>query len=150
MKRTILAMAVTLIVGLTSAFANKNEGVNQQAVASFNKDFASAKNVIWQQEKDYVKAIFTMNNQVMFAYYNENGELLGVTRNILSDHLPIQLLADLRKNYSDYWISDLFEIASENQTTYYISIENAGKSVVLKSNDYNEWTVYKKTKKNLE
>ena len=58
MKKTILALAVMLTTGLTSAFANKGEEINQRAISSFSKDFLSAKNVSWQQQKDYAKATF--------------------------------------------------------------------------------------------
>jgi hypothetical protein len=149
MKKTILATAVILMVGLTGAFANNGEEVNQKVAASFSKDFETAKNVQWQRQKDYEKATFSLNNQVLFAYYNENGELLAVIRNILSDNLPISLYSDIRKNYSEFWISDLFEMASEDQTTYYISLEKSDETLILKSVDHNQWVVYKKIKKNI-
>jgi hypothetical protein len=37
MKKTILAWAVMLTVGLTSAFANKSEDINQNAIAAFRE-----------------------------------------------------------------------------------------------------------------
>jgi hypothetical protein len=149
MKKTILATALILMVGLTGAFANNGEEINQKVAASFSKDFETAKNVQWQRQKDYEKATFSLNNQVLFAYYNENGELLAVIRNILSENLPISLYADIRKNYSEFWISDLFEMASEDQTSYYISLEKSDETLILKSVDLNQWVVYKKIKKNI-
>lgn len=137
-----------LTVGMTSAFASPKDEINTQVTSSFNKDFSSAKQVQWQKETDYVKATFTLDNQVMFAYYHENGELIGVVRNILSDKLPINLMSNLKKNYSNYWISDLFEMASEGQSNYYITLETADETLVLKSNGTSEWNVYKRTKKN--
>jgi len=147
MKKTILALAVILTIGLTSAFANKGEEVNQRALSSFNKDFLSAKNVSWQQQKDYAKVTFSLNNHVMFAYYNKEGELLAVMRNVLSDQLPIHLLTGVKNNYANYWISDLFEMATEDQTTYYVTVENGEERIVLQSDGLNQWNVYKKEKK---
>ena len=78
MKKTILALAVILTVGLTSAFANKSEDINQGAITSFKSDFVKARNVSWQEGKDFAKVTFTLNDQVMFAYYsNETNELVG-------------------------------------------------------------------------
>lgn len=148
MKKTILALAVFMITGLTSAFANKGEAINQNAIASFNKDFISAKNVSWQQSKDFIKATFSMNNHIMFAYYNQTGELIAVVRNILSTQLPISLLTDMKKKYNDHWVSDLFEVATENQTMYYVTLENSDEKLVLKSDGYDQWSVYNKEKKN--
>ena len=136
-----------LTIALTTAFANDSDRNAQKAKESFNSSFSSSKAVIWQTEKDFVKATFTMNNQVMYAYYNDNGELMAVTRNILSDQLPISLMTDLKKNYSNHWISDLFEMAADGQTSYYITLENADETLILKSSDFNSWSVYKKTKR---
>jgi len=149
MKQVILSIATVLMMGV-SAFANVNDEVNSEAARSFKKDFASARNISWEKKQDYAKVTFSLNDQVLFAYYNNNGELQAVVRNITSDLLPINLLTDLKKDYSEYWISDLFEIASNDQTTYYITLESANKTIVLKSESATDWTVYSKTKKNAE
>ena len=147
MKKTILATGILLTMALTSAFANDNEGVNQKTKESFKNNFTSTHVVNWQREGDFLKATFTMNNQVMYAYYNENADLVAVTRNILSDQLPISLMTDLRKNYSGYWISDLFEMSAEGQTSYYVTLENADETLVIKSTDFNGWSVFKRNKR---
>ncbi|HMH34031.1 MAG TPA: hypothetical protein VK543_13420 [Puia sp.] len=148
MKKTILALAVILTVGLTSAFAKTNEDISQSALASFKTEFAGAKNVSWQQAKDYAKVTFTLNDQVMYAYYShESNELMAVVRNILSDQLPINLASGLKKDFSDRWISGLFEVAKQDHTSYYATVEDANEMLVLKSINFNEWTVYKRTKK---
>ncbi len=148
MKKTILALAVMMITGLTSAFANVSGDVNQRAVASFSKDFINAKNVSWQQEKNFAKATFSLNNRVMFAYYDQSGELLAVIRNILSDQLPVELLMELKKKSNNYWVTELFEVATGDQTNYYVTLENGDEKVVLKSDGFDQWSVYSKEKKN--
>jgi hypothetical protein len=147
MKKTILATAMMLMAGLTVAFAKDNEGVNNQIATSFNKDFSSATNISWSVQKNFTKATFTMNNQVMFAFYNEDGSLLATARNILSQQLPINLLKSVRKDYGNYWISDLFEIDKDGQTSYYITLENGDETLILKSNGFDEWSTYKRAKK---
>jgi hypothetical protein len=149
MKQVILSIATMLMMGI-SAFAGVNDGVNEHAVQSFKKDFVNATNISWEQKQDYVKVTFSLNDQVLFAYYNNNGDLQAVVRNITSTQLPISLLSDLKKDYNEFWISDLFEIASEDQTTYYVTLENANKKIVLKSEGSSNWTVFSKTKKDTE
>ena len=147
MKKTILALAVILTVGLTSAFANKGGDI-RDAEASFKNDFANASNVSWQQGKVYAKATFTLNNQVLYAYYsNENNQLLAVVRNILSDQLPINLFTSLKKDYTGHWITGLFEVAKEDHTSYYATLENGDETIVLKSNNLSDWSLYKKARK---
>lgn len=147
MKKIILATAMMLMAGLTVAFAKDDEGVNNQIATSFSKDFTSATNISWNVQKDFTKATFTMNNQVMFAFYREDGSLIATARNILSEQLPINLLKSLRKDYGNYWISELFEMDKDGQGSYYVTLENADETLVLKSNSFGDWSTYKKAKK---
>jgi hypothetical protein len=81
MKKTILGLALSLLIG-TASFANNDETINQKAEQSFKKEFVQAKDVSWQKSGDLVKATFTLNDRVLFAYYNETGDLVAITRNI--------------------------------------------------------------------
>jgi hypothetical protein len=147
MKNRILGLALLLMVGFSNSFAKSFEGVSQKIMQSFQKEFTNAKDVKWETSKDFSKATFKLNDQVMFAYYAENGELLGVSRNIISSQLPINLLNELKKNYTQYWITDLFEMASSNETSYYVTLENSEAVTVLKSSGANGWEIYRKDKK---
>ena len=148
MKNKILIGAFIFITVISSAFANDNrEEVDSKIIRSFQKEFAGAQNAQWVTTKDFVKVTFTLNEQVVYAYYDQNGSLLGVTRNILSGQLPINLLTDFKKNYSNYWITDLFEMAVNGENVYYLTLENGDHKVVLKSNGTNGWDLYRKDKK---
>ena len=147
MKKSILMWAMMLTMGLTSAFANNEETINQRAVSSFKKDFANAQDVKWESSKDFVKATFKISDQVMFAYYSPTGDLMAVTRNIVSSQLPINLLANLKRTYGAYWISDLFEVSAATDASYYVTLQDADNRVILKSNGISAWELFKKEKK---
>jgi len=147
MKNKILIGVFMLITGISSAYANDNEEVNGKIVKSFEKEFAGAQNAQWVTTKEFVKVTFTLNEQVVYAYYGQDGHLLGVTRNILSGQLPINLLTDFKKNYSNYWVTDLFEMAASGENVYYLTLEDSDHKVVLKSNGINSWNVFKKERK---
>ena len=147
MKKQILTLSLAVLVAFSSAFANGKEGVSQKAVESFSKEFVNAKNVQWESGKEFNRATFELNQQVMFAYYSADGDLLAVSRNITSNQLPIRLSADLKKQYGNFWISDLFEMASNNETSYYVTLESADQTIVLKAVGANAWELYKKEKK---
>jgi hypothetical protein len=149
MKKSILMWAMMLTMGLSTVFANNEETINQKAVSSFKKDFSNAQDAKWESTKDYVKVTFKQNDQVMFAYYSKSGDLLAITRNIVSNQLPISLLSNLKKNYKTYWISDLFEISSDSDASYYITLQSSEHTLVLKSYGTSGWEVYKKEKKNI-
>ncbi len=147
MKKMILSLAAVITMGY-SVFANGNDNVvTQQARDAFKKDFATASDIRWEQKSNFLKATFSLNGQILTAYYFSNGDLQAVVRNITSDQLPINLLTGLRKDYSEYWITDLFEMSSNGMTTYYVSLENSDKKIVLKSDDLSSWEIYSKEKK---
>ena len=72
--------------------------------------------------------------------------MIALTRNLSSLELPIALQASLKKNYDCYWISDLIEVAREQGTSYYITLENADTKLTLKSSGL-DWSSYKKQRK---
>jgi hypothetical protein len=147
MKKIFLSLAAVALMGI-SAFANGNgEIVSQRTLAAFKSDFASATHTTWERKDGFIKATFSFNGQTLYAYYDYNGELKAVVRNIVSDQLPINLLTSLKQEYPDYWISDLFEISADNATTYYVTIENSDKKIVLKSDASAYWNVFSKQKK---
>jgi hypothetical protein len=59
----------------------------------------------------------------------------------------MMLQGNLKKDYSDYWISDLFEVANNEGTSYYVTLENADTKMVLKASDGKSWRSYSKVKK---
>lgn len=143
MKKMILSLAIA--VSTLSAFAS-DANVNQKVLDAFKTEFASAKEVEWSVGANYFKATFNYNGKYVFAFYSENGELLGLTRYLSPADLPLALQANLKKNYEGYWVSDLFEASKNDGTNYYITLENADSKIVLKSSG-NSWSVHNKIKK---
>jgi hypothetical protein len=143
MKKIIIMLAIA--ISSLTAFAGE-ENVSSTVLNAFNKEFAGAKDVQWTSADNYYKAAFVFNGQNVTAFYQLDGELIAMTRNISSLELPISLQTNLKNNYSKYWISDLFEISNNEGTSYYITLENANSKIVLKS-DSNKWNTFKKMAK---
>ena len=143
MKKIIIILAVA--ISSLTAFASEN--VNSNVLTSFNKEFAGAKDVQWTTASNYYKASFVFNDQFVSAFYQLDGELIATSRNISSLELPINLQTSLKKKYSQYWISDLFEISNNEGTSYYITLDNADSKLVLKSSGNGKWDVFKKATK---
>lgn len=150
MKKILLSAALLSLVFTTTSFANDGGDINKQVIKSFHREFASAKEVNWQNSKEFTKAKFTLNGNVMTAYFAPSGNLMAVTRNILADQLPITLFSDLKKNYSHFWITDLFELAKNGETFYYVTVEDANATLILKSTGTNGWEEYKRSDKDSE
>jgi hypothetical protein len=144
MKKIILMLAI----GISSftAFA-REENVSKKVLDAFKTEFATVKDVVWTTANDYFKASFIYNEKHVFAYYSPEGDLLGLTRYISPADLPMSLQISLKNNSNGYWISDLFEVAKNGTTTYYITLEKADTKMVLKSSGGSDWEVFKTVKK---
>ena len=64
-----------------------------------------------------------------------------IVRNILSSQLPTALLADIKKDYKDYWITELSEEGKGKRPDYSLTLENADQIVQLHSNNSEGWEV---------
>lgn len=144
MKKIIVTLAIAL--SSLASFAGE-ENVSSSVLSSFSKEFADAKEVQWTNGTDFYKAEFVYNGQHVAAFYSKDGDLLGLTRYISSLDLPISLQSGLRKDYSEYWITDLFEVSNTDGTHYFITLEKADSKITLRSSNGGKWKVYKKTAK---
>ncbi len=147
-KKTVLMMAFVLTASISYSFASGTDGIDGTIKTSFHKDFKNAQIISAEAHKTFTKVTFSMNKNVFFAFYAENGELLTVTRNILSSQLPINLMMSLKNDYKGMWITELFELNGDGQNCYYVSLENADSKVILRSTSDNTWEVYAETAKN--
>lgn len=142
MKKILLLIAIVFTTQLS--FATGTSAPASRITRSFNKDFHKATNVQWQHFETYDKVSFLLDNRFLNAYYTPDGDLMAVTRNIVSEQLPLKLLMELKKNYSGYWISDLFEVANGYSDQYYVTLENAYEKLILKAKAHKGWKLYQK------
>ena len=145
MKRLVFTLTLALSLISLSSFANEVE-VNPAALQSFNNSFKTATEVRWSLSNSFYKADFSLSGQYVSAYYDAEGKMLALTRNITSLQLPIGLQVNLKKDYDGFWISDLVEVTNEEGTSYYVTLENADAKLILKSNSQN-WEKFKKQNK---
>ena len=147
MKKVLAGLVLGSMLLINTAFANTNDNVNEKVAAAFKHEFVQAKEVSWQKTDNFFRATFKLNEDVLIAFFSVEGELLGVTRNLLSTELPINLQTSLKRDYTDYWITDLFEYAKKESSGYYVTVENADQRITLQSTDGRTWTTYLRTKK---
>ena len=146
MKRIFaLTTALLLTIGVSNSFANGGHNANDNA-NWLRKDFSQVELLDTKTDANYTRFTFKLNGTVLTAYYSPIGDLIAVTQNITSTQLPLPLLMQVKRNYANYWISDLFELNADGESNYYITLESADKKVTLRSSDYN-WEVFSKTAK---
>jgi hypothetical protein len=149
MKKIFFSLMLLAGLGLsTSSFAGKHSpDVSKKVWQSFHERFSSALDISWEQERDLEKATFRIDGMVVFAYFNSEGEWIATSRNILSSQLPIPLLLKLKREYGEYWITGLVEMDTPSGMDYYITLENSNRSLLLKSSDFDQWTLFQKLRK---
>lgn len=148
MKKIIaLTSLVCLLMGGSAFAASNGHEVPATVITGFNQLFNQAKDVTWETGKDFFKATFDWNGRTLFAFYADNGDLMGVATNLSAAVIPGNLRADIRKNYSGYWITDLFGYRNDQEQALVITLENADKKIILKSTGGESWSVYRTTLK---
>ncbi len=147
MKKNFLSAVFAMLFATSSLFAAEETEVNSVVLNAFKRQFTNASDVEWNTGSNYFKASFLYNYNYVNAYYSQDGEFIATTRNISSVNLPMLLQTDLKQKYNNYWISDLYELAKPESTTYFITLENADQKIILKSSGGSEWTQYKKSGK---
>jgi hypothetical protein len=145
--RTIFAGAALLLA--TSAFATKGpEKVAPRVKAVFEKSFTDAANVSWEKSEDYYFANFTLNAKNVSVAYNENGDLLGISRVIATAQLPINVALAIGNKYEGYTVAkSATELTYNGETNYYVSVENNKQILRLKCTSSGDIDVDSKTKK---
>jgi len=143
MKKLLIA-ATMLVAIATSSFASGN-AANNKAARNFSTDFKDAKNVTWKTGEGYIKASFVWNDTNMESFYNEDGELIGSSRAIDINALPVKALKTIKEKYSDYTTAESVEFDSvEDGICYYISEVKDNTKVILKVTSLGDVSVYKK------
>lgn len=147
MKKRILFLSIALVSLTAFSYAADAPTVSKNVIHTFNQQFANARDIQWQTKSQFVKAQFSINNMVLFAYFNNSGELIALTRFISTNQLPLEKMTSLKNEFKGYWISDLFEIESGDGTAYYATMETADQILVVKSEGNGGWEIYQRIKK---
>ena len=148
MKKMIMVLAFFAVAIGNAAIAGTGGGeVDKRIRKAFDKEYAGAGDVKWYVYDEYTKVDFTFNSMQLVGFYSKDGEMLGIARNIPFSSLPLMLQIEQKKDYKDFWITEIYELAKTEGTRYYITLENAGKVIKLGSTGSDNWEVVRKQDK---
>ena len=140
MKKFKTGLTAIVMLFATSAFAMGGENVSAKVKAAFENDFSKAKKVNWEKADDFYFVSFTLNEVNVDAAYNESGELVGTSRRISAELMPLSISLAIAEKYADYQLDKTaIELTYEGLTRYYINVEN--KSQVFKLKCYSNGTI---------
>jgi hypothetical protein len=150
---TIAALMLLLSVSAFATDGKKLNATNDTKVTkivstAFAQDFKQAENVNWDKTQGFYLANFKIKNENMSAAYDEDGAMLGMSRELVFSQLPLATQRVLQQSYSDYNIGNhVTEIFYDGFTNYYLIAENNSKILKLKCSPEGVITVVKSTKK---
>ncbi|MGN8069803.1 hypothetical protein [Mucilaginibacter sp. SG564] len=146
MKKIFLttAIAALLSVNVFAADGVKkvvDGGTNVSYIAlhGFTVDFSDAKDVNWTVTKNCQKATFTIDGVKKTAFYNLNGEFLGVTQRVDAKAIPAKTLKQIAKDYKGYEIGEVIVYQANTDlndnidpTSYFVDLKNDTHEVLVR------------------
>ncbi len=150
MKKLTTIAAALLLLFSTSAFAKEKKGKDEvvsRVKTAFEKDFAKASETTWNITNGFYIARFTLNNTTTEAAYNSDGELVGFSRRVKKDDLPLAVTMAISNKYAGYEVASVAdEVTYEKETRYYINIANEKEQLKLKCSVNGDISIDKKIK----
>ncbi|MDB5246319.1 MAG: hypothetical protein JWQ40_713 [Segetibacter sp.] len=145
MKKLLMAALVVVTMG-TSAFAAPKK-VSSFVKNNFQSEFSQASEVTWLAEDAYAKATFTLNNVRMEAFYSLTGEIIGTSKAVSLDDIPVAAKRSIAKKFGEYDVKEAIYFEGTDEAAYFISAENEKESIVLKVSDHSNLSIFKRNKK---
>lgn len=132
MKRIIITLTLVFTLAATYSFASDVK-VSSTIMQSFKARFADAENVSWSVTNGFYVAEFTSEDKKQYAYFNPAGELTVVAEPLTVNQLTKKQQSNLRKNYGDYSVIDVYKVTDNDDVKYFAVVENASKKIILKT-----------------
>jgi len=138
MKKQIITAIAAIFLMTSVTFAKDTNPVPKQIVNELNQQFKNANDVIWNASPNFYKASFTVANQSMQAFFSFEGQLIGVSRTISLEQLPMALLQEANEKSNSQPATELFELLTDRGTEYYITF-GTGKEQKTFSSSGTSW-----------
>lgn len=145
---TVMLLSISSFATETKKLSPDPEKVTPVVKAAFESDFAKATVVKWEKTDEFYFASFLLNNVKVDAAYTEKGELIGTSRRIAAEQMPLSISVALADNYGGYEVDNsIVELTHQSVTRYYVTVSNKTETVKLKCYSNGELEVESKTKK---
>jgi hypothetical protein len=141
MKQFIFSL-VFAISGIFNTASATETMATPQAVAAFEKQFSSAREATWEDFGLVYKVSFWQNGRFVSAFYDAEGGMVSVNRNVSVTELPAALKTSTSKQLKGAWISELVQVTSKDEKAYYATFETADSKLIMKSVNNRRWIVF--------
>lgn len=145
-RRTI-AIAFTALVVLASSTMSFAKPTNN-AKANSKVELSKAENVQWKITKDFSKATYISDNRRTEVFYDKNDNLIGKSVYVDMKELPSEGARAIDADYNGYATKSAIKYTdAEDNTNYYVEMENEKLNIVLQINADGDVTLLKSTRK---
>src|SRR5829696_6455017 len=122
MKKLVVFLGLFVALG---AAATTPPEVNEKVLKAFKETFMKATDVVWHEMQNSYLASFKQSEITTRATYDTEGNLLRTTRYYSEEHLPIHILAKLKKKYSDKLVHGVTEMTQNEEVAYFVTLHDA-------------------------
>ncbi len=134
MKIILITAASLVLLISTSSFSPQNKVLRIATLKienSFVEEFGEQPNVEWSRENnDMVLATFVIDNQTANAYFDNEGNYVCSTTEILKENLPLKLKIAVGREFAEASIIAILPMNSPNDTAYFFHVTTSkGKKV---------------------
>jgi hypothetical protein len=146
MKKIIISLTLSAAL-LSATFLHAADiEPNGKVIRAFSEVFKKVKDVEWTtlSKEGVYQAKFHFNNESLQAFFTEEGDYIGTTRQITASQLPIMVASELEKQYADARIISLFEYSRKDGLDYYITLTNSKGAMIVKATGNGDLSVYRK------
>src|SRR6202012_3528684 len=158
MKKIFITIATIGLLG-TSAFA-KVEGKKAEKTVSvaysvrneFDATFDDAKNVSWTITNNTQKATFIQDNVKKTAFYNLQGEYLGVTQDVAYNTISNKAQKTIADKYVGYQVGEVIKLETGDsntnfdQTVYFVDLKNKAEEILVRVTPSNDVFFFQEVK----
>jgi len=130
----------------------KGAKVSPLIESKFKKQYGNLANVSWsiiddQSEEQITIATFTEDGEEKEVYYYEDGEILGIGKNIRRDLLPENVVRSLNARFTSGIIQTAYEFKERSSSPrYFVRLITPKHTMIVSANEFGETRVYQKEK----
>jgi len=132
MKKFFITIALAVAV-VSVGFAADGVKIDRKIQAAFQKEFSEAFNPTWESVGSGLFHVsFTQNSEVMDAYYNEEGQLVTLSRYVSNDQLPLLVTKTIQSKLGSAQVGQIREVVTENETSYLVTAKKDNRTIIAK------------------
>ena len=130
----------------------KGEKVSPLIESKFKKQYGNLVNVSWSiiddaSDEHITIATFTEDGDEKEVYYYEDGEILGIGKNIRRDLLPENVVKSINARFTSGIIQTAYEFKERSSSPrYFVRLITPKHTMIVSANEFGETRVYQKEK----